>query len=148
MAKEEHLLIFKNNTFETLCLQAEATYPKECCGILLGQQKNEKRIVYRIIPIKNAVVEKQSAAHFLMDPFTVYKAETVAEQDGLKIVGFYHSHPDCDAVPSEEDIQHIIAGFSYPIISLQNGVCITVRSFEKILQTDTHVQEEILIKEQ
>lgn len=142
------MLIFKDNTFETLCLQAEATYPKECCGILLGQQENEQRIVYRIASVKNAVAEELSAAHFLIDPLAVYRAEAASEQDGLKIVGFYHSHPDCDAVPSEEDIQHIIAGFSYPIISLQNGVCITVRSFEKILQTDTHVQEEILIKEQ
>lgn len=141
------MLIFKDNTFETLCLQAEATYPKECCGILLGQQENEQRIVYRIASVKNAVVEELSAAHFLIDPLAVYRAEAAAEQYGLKIVGFYHSHPDCSAIPSEEDIQHMIAGFSYPILSLQNGGCVTVRSFEKILQTDTQVQEEILIKE-
>lgn len=141
------MLIFKDNTFETLCLQAEATYPKECCGILLGQQENEQRIVYRIASVKNAVAEELSAAHFLIDPLAVYRAEVASGQDGLKIVGFYHSHPDCSAIPSEEDIQHMIAGFSYPILSLQNGGCVTVRSFEKILQTDTQVQEEILIKE-
>lgn len=141
------MLIFKDNTFETLCLQAEATYPKECCGILLGQQENEQRNVYRIASVKNAVAEELSAAHFLIDPLAVYRAEAASEQDGLKIVGFYHSHPDCSAIPSEEDIQHMIAGFSYPILSLQNGGCVTVRSFEKILQTDTQVQEEILIKE-
>ena len=141
------MLIFKDNTFETLCLQTESTYPKECCGMLLGQQENEQRIVYRIASVKNAVVEELSAAHFLIDPLAVYRAEAAAEQYGLKIVGFYHSHPDCSAIPSEEDIQHMIAGFSYPILSLQNGGCVTVRSFEKILQTDTQVQEEILIKE-
>ena len=141
------MLIFKDNTFETLCLQAEASYPKECCGILLGQQENEQRIVHRIASVENAVVEELSVAHFRIDPLAIYRVEATAEQDGLEIVGFYHSHPDCSAVPSEEDIQHMIVGFSYPILSLQNGVCVSVKSFEKILQTDTQVQEEILIKE-
>ena len=147
MSKEEHLLIFKNNTFEMLCLQAEASYPKECCGILLGQQENEQRIVHRIASVENTAVEELSVAHFRIDPLAIYRVETTAEQDGLEIVGFYHSHPDCSAVPSKEDIQHMIVGFSYPILSLQNGACVTVRSFEKILQTDTQIQEEILIKE-
>lgn len=69
-----------------------------------------------------------------------YKVDVAAEQERLEIVGFYHSHLNSDAVVSEEDILYMIAGFSYPIVSLQNGICAAVKSFEKTQQPDTDIQ--------
>lgn len=113
------MLIFNFNTFNTLCNEAERTYPRECCGILLGREESGQRLVYSLIPAENDVGINRAVSHFQIDPLAVYRAEAAAEKDGMIIAGFYHSHPDCDAVPSDEDIHHMIAG--YPIVSLKSG---------------------------
>ncbi|MBQ8164567.1 MAG: M67 family metallopeptidase [Clostridia bacterium] len=141
------MLIFQNDTLENLYSHAETEYPQECCGILLGLRKAGKRIVYSVIQTENTADEKQKDTHFLIKPLDVLKAETSAEKEQLEIVGFYHSHPDYDAIASDEDILHMVSGHSYPIVSVKNGVRVNVRCFEKILQTDTCTQEEILMKE-
>lgn len=141
------MLIFQNNTLETLCSYAKAEYPTECCGILLGLRKNGQRLVYNVIPTENTVAEKKNKVHFLIDPIAVLRAELSAERQQLEIVGFYHSHPDHDAVASYEDITYMITGYSYPIISVKNGSSVDVKCFQKALQTDTDAKEEIWVKE-
>lgn len=76
----------------------------------------------------------------------VVKAELLAEEEGFEIVGFYHSHPDYEAVVSKADKLYMIEGYSYPVISVKNGKCVKVKSFEKTAQTDTDVKEETLPK--
>lgn len=141
------MLTFKNNTLKQLCLQAQTEYPAECCGILLGKYKDEQKIACNVIQTENAVKNNQSTAHFQIDPLEIAKAELLAEQNKLEVIGFCHSHPNQKAVPSTEDERHIIAGYSYPIISVIHGECVDVRCYEKTRQTDTYVQEEIFIKE-
>lgn len=141
------MLTLKNDTLDRLCAHAQAEYPRECCGILLGRHTDGQRIVFRIVQTENTAGEKQRATYFQIDPLALAKAELAAEQEHLEIVGFYHSHPDHDAVPSNEDTRHMIVGYSYPIVSVQHGKCVKVCSFEKTRQTDADAQEEILIKE-
>ncbi|MBQ8509720.1 MAG: M67 family metallopeptidase [Clostridia bacterium] len=141
------MLIFQNNTLEMLCSHARAEYPEECCGILLGKRENGQRSVCSVIQTHNAAVEKQNKVHFLIDPLEALRAEIAAEQEQLEVVGFYHSHPDYDASASDEDLLHMIPGYSYPIISIKNDECVSMRCFEKLLQADTDAHEEILIKE-
>lgn len=141
------MLIFQNDTLEKLCAHAQTEYPMECCGLILGKRTDGQRIAYRIVQTENTVRGKQNTAHFQIDPLEIAKTELAAEQEQLEIVGFYHSHPDHEAVPSHEDTLHIIAGYSYPIVSVQHGNCVKVYSFEKVQQTDPATQEEFLVKE-
>lgn len=142
------MLILQDDTIEMICSHAQNEYPKECCGIMLGKRLGEQRIVYSIIQTRNMIEENQNKTHFLMNPIEIVKAELSAEREKLEIVGFYHSHPDYEAVASNEDVLHMITGYSYLIISAKNGICVKVNSFEKIMQTDTDAkEEEILVKE-
>lgn len=144
MNGDKFMLIFPNDIAEKLCAHAEAEYPRECCGILLGECDGERKNVRRIVETENAVGNNEKTAHFRIDPLAVAKAE----QEPFGILGFYHSHPDCEAIPSNEDILHMIAGYSYPIISVRNGECSGVKSFERISQTSSDIKEETIIKEQ
>ena len=141
------MLDLQNDTFESLRSHALSEYPKECCGIILGIHSDEPKKAYKIIQTENVIGSKQAAAHFRIDPLAVLQAELSAEQEQLEITGFYHSHPDHTAFPSEQDIASMIAGYSYLIISVRKGECTDMRSFERLSQTALDIREEILIKE-
>ena len=51
----------------------------------------------------------------------IYRLERKYEEQGYEIVGFYHSHPDCPAVPSEEDEREMIPDMVYLIVSVNKG---------------------------
>lgn len=114
-----------------ICSHAQAEYPNECCGILLGKHQTDRRTVNRIVPTENLADEEEKATHFSIDPLELIRIERLAGEEGLEIVGFYHSHPDCDAIVSQMDFLHMIEGYSYPILSVKNGKCVKVNSFEK-----------------
>ena len=141
------MLVLQDDIMEKICSHAQIEYPKECCGILLGKRLSEQRIAYKVIQTKNMTEAGQKATHFSMDPLELLKVESIAEEEGFEIVGFYHSHPDHEAVVSNADLLHMIQGYSYPIVSVKKGLCVNVNSFERRTQADTYIKEEILVKE-
>ena len=143
MSGDKFMLMLQSNISEMLISHAEAEYPRECCGILLGECKDGRKTVLKIIQTENTASGAAHFRHFLINPLAVAKAE----REPLEILGFYHSHPDCEAIPSKEDILHMIEGYSYPIISVRNGKCADISSFVRISQTSEEIREEILKKE-
>ena len=142
------MLILQEDTMEKLCSHAQMEYPKECCGIMLGKRQDEQRITYKVIPTKNIIDESKNTTHFLINPLEILEAELLAQKEKLEIVGFYHSHPDYEAIASEEDMLYMMEGYSYSIISVKNGTSVRISSFEKVSQADTDAKEEdILVKE-
>ena len=138
------MLFIQNEIAKKLRTHAKSEYPRECCGIILGKRTEEQKTAEKIIQTENI---SGSLRYFQIDPLAVLKAELSAEQEQLEITGFYHSHPDCKAIPSEQDITGMIAGYSYLIISVRDGECADMRSFERISQTGLDIKEEMLIKE-
>jgi proteasome lid subunit RPN8/RPN11 len=45
------------------------------------------------------------------------------------LIGFYHSHPDHPARPSQFDLEHAWPNFSYPIVSVLDGRAADLRSW-------------------
>lgn len=105
-------------------------YPKECCGILLGERKGGLRTVKDVYTVPNAAEEKRH--HFAISEEMVLSAELMALENNYEILGVYHSHPDCEAIASLEDRNFAIPGNSYPIISVKNGQVTGIISWEKI----------------
>jgi proteasome lid subunit RPN8/RPN11 len=109
---------------------AERTYPEECCGFLLGQVQDGGGAtrVERVVPGAN---ERPDSRHnrFVMSPETVLAAHKEARAAGLSVVGYYHSHPDHPAEPSEFDREHAWPGLSYLIVSVRGGEADRVRSW-------------------
>jgi proteasome lid subunit RPN8/RPN11 len=100
---------------------ARAEYPHECCGALLGRELGgDVRWVEEVIPIVNEQ-EDNRERRFLITPAQMMQLEREAKQKSLKVLGFYHSHPDHPARPSEFDRENALPYYSYLIISVQKG---------------------------
>ena len=94
---------------------AEA-YPHECCGALIGRDG----VVSRAVPLPNTT-EEGPRRRFLVRPADYREAERRASERDADLIGFYHSHPDHPARPSQYDLDHAWPFFSYVIVSVQNG---------------------------
>lgn len=96
---------------------ARATYPEECCGLLLGTPGEPKKVL-EVRRAKN-VVEANREQRFVIDPREVLAADREASRVGREILGFYHSHPDHPAAPSDFDLSRAAwPGYSYVILSI------------------------------
>lgn len=98
------------------------TYPHECCGAMLGHDAEgpELREVKDLLPLANRR-DDSPRNRFEVTPDDVRLAEQSARQKGLELLGWYHSHPDAPARPSEFDREHAWPWYSYVIISVQKG---------------------------
>ena len=101
------------------------TYPHECCGALLGRDsENESpdavREVLGLFPLINRR-DDSPRNRFSVTAQDVLEADRAAQQQGLEVVGWYHSHPDHPARPSQYDRDHAWPWYSYVIVSVQNG---------------------------
>jgi len=96
-------------------------YPYECCGLLLGRYQADGKVVTETYPISNAREESAKRNRFLITPEELMRGEQYARARDLEIVGFYHSHPDSPAAPSQYDLDHAWPFFSYIIVSVRAG---------------------------
>lgn len=111
---------------DTIYRHGERTYPHECCGLLLGPspasgERPGERCVTEAFPMRNA---NTATPHnrFDFDPQEHLAAQRAARERGLDILGFYHSHPDHPARPSQFDLDHAAwPGYSYLIVSIRQG---------------------------
>ena len=108
--------------FSAIRQHAEQAYPFECCGILVGRFDGAYRYVEFVVLCTNAAVSRRSV--YEIDSRELVRAQRQAREQGLEIVGFYHSHPDHPPQPSPTDLEqaHWI-GCSYVITSVSsNGI--------------------------
>jgi len=92
------------------------TYPHECCGALLGADG----VVAVTVALPNTT-EEGPRRRFLVRPGDYQQAERAASEQGRELLGFYHSHPDHPARPSQYDLDHAWPSFSYVIVSVMQG---------------------------
>lgn len=130
---------------EQIRQHGEADYPHECCGLLLGDfAADGAKMVWEVYPISNAREEAAKRNRFLITPEELMRGEKYAREHQADIVGFYHSHPDCPAVPSQFDLDHAWPVYSYVIVSIRQGRSAEIRSWE--LEADrSHFNPEPLI---
>ena len=98
----------------------EASYPHECCGALLGRGDGAEREIVDLLPLENRN-GNSPRNRFAISPEDFLSAEKVTSERGLDLVGWYHSHPDHPALPSEFDRAHAWPWYSYVIVSVAQG---------------------------
>jgi proteasome lid subunit RPN8/RPN11 len=96
------------------------TYPHECCGAILGRESEGAREVLGLMPLANRR-DDSPRNRFEVTPDDVRLAEKSARDQKLELIGWYHSHPDAPARPSEFDREHAWPWYSYIIVSVQSG---------------------------
>jgi proteasome lid subunit RPN8/RPN11 len=121
----------------------EAGYPEEACGILLGRTQEEGAVVFEVILVSNAREESRHN-RYVIPPAEVLAAQKRARLLGGDIVGYFHSHPDHPAEPSEFDREHAWPGSSYLIVAVRQGRAEAVRSWRLTDDRERFVEEVLL----
>ncbi|MCL4505571.1 MAG: M67 family metallopeptidase [Chloroflexi bacterium] len=132
----------------------EAGYPSEACGILLGDvtfqngaTRTAAKFVKDLVLAPNVwEVESEREGQrnrYLISPEDVARADCEANRQGLDIVGFFHSHPDCPSRPSETDREFAWPVISFVIVSVEKRKAATTNSW--VLRDDrSRFDEEIV----
>ena len=131
---------------DEIAAHGERDYPYECCGLLLGNFVDGVKVIAEIYPISNAREEEAKRNRFLIRPEELMGGERYAASKELEVVGFYHSHPDHPAVPSQYDLELAWPTYSYIIISVSAGATQDLRSWELETDRSGFTEEKILLE--
>jgi proteasome lid subunit RPN8/RPN11 len=102
---------------DALLAHARDGYPFEVCGVLLGGAGR----VRRVVRVANRETE-QPRVRYQIAPEDLLRVQREARGDGQEILGFYHSHPDHPARPSETDRRIAAEGLSDGVVHIVVGV--------------------------
>src|SRR6185503_614105 len=113
----------KREILEAIVRQAKEEAPRECCGLLMG----EDEIVTHHRPMKNVL---ESNVRYAMEPQALFQFFKDLRAANQKHLGIYHSHPASEAYPSETDVREsLYPNCAYFIVSLRNPGSPDVRAF-------------------
>ncbi len=151
----------------TIRQHAASAYPYECCGALIGTAGSDGVSITEALRLTNitgasgterpgeagasgaslseprsrrAPIEEGPRRRFRVSPDDYRQSEARARALGAELIGFYHSHPDHPAVPSQYDLDHAWPNFSYVIVSVTSGAPGDLRSWR--LRPDRSAFEE------
>lgn len=99
---------------------ASRAVPEESCGALLGYEVGDARRIVRAVAVENRERGARER-RYLIPASEVRVLEARAAEEGLDVVGFYHSHPSGNAVPSPEDLREAWPWYSYLIVPVEAG---------------------------
>jgi proteasome lid subunit RPN8/RPN11 len=106
----------------------EAAYPNEGCGVMIGRADATPVAIESVTSGRNLVTDR-SHDRYLLDPGDIVSAERSAREQGMDIVGFWHTHPDHPAWPSQFDADHAWTDYVYVICRVAAGVCEQINAF-------------------
>jgi proteasome lid subunit RPN8/RPN11 len=112
-------------------------YPDEICGVLVGRRS--EKTVLESKRARNFIGEEGSrwpdlGAERTRDRYELHpqdhmRIEREAEQAGLEIMGYYHSHPDHPAQASIFDASNSWSGYVYLIVAVEKGKPVDKKAF-------------------
>lgn len=95
-------------------VRAEA--PNEACGLIAGQGSR----AVKVVPVANAASDPRH--HYEMDRTALSQHLPSLANEGLDLIGIYHSHPRSEPLPSSEDIRKAYyPNTAYLIIGLKDA---------------------------
>ncbi|MEZ5424998.1 MAG: M67 family metallopeptidase [Pyrinomonadaceae bacterium] len=138
------MISINNKLIEQIERHGESTFPHECGGMLIGRFEDGRKEVVELLPMENAMEESERHNRVLILPKDVLRAERHAREKKLDVIGYYHSHPNDRAVPSQFDLDHALPVWSYIIVSVLNGKAADVRSWEMEADRSRFNEEEVM----
>lgn len=105
----------------TIFAQMEAAYPNEGGGFLLGTRDDSGYHVVEVVAVANTFATEEQYHRYAMRPESWAQMEDIADERGLALIGYYHSHPDSASTPSEYDRVHALPHFVYIITSVRSA---------------------------
>lgn len=115
-------LVLSDDQLNIIRQHGQATYPEEGGGLLLGHLDERHAIVTEIRVLPNTWdVDAERRRRYLIPSRVMLREERSAEARGLDVIGYFHSHPDHPAIPSEFDRDQALPNWSYVIVSVRQG---------------------------
>ena len=115
-------MITTEAVLESIRRHGTDAYPEEGCGFLLGTVTDDGE--NRVTAIRRAVNRQSEwrTRRYQLTADDYREADEAAREQGLDVVGIYHSHPDHPARPSETDLEEAtFPGYTYVIVSVHDG---------------------------
>ncbi|MBM61452.1 MAG: hypothetical protein CL484_00725 [Acidobacteria bacterium] len=132
-------LVMRATADEGIRRHSQEVYPNESCGALIGCGE----MVTEAVPLPNTT-DEGTRRRFCIQPADYIVAERRANEIDGKLIGFYHSHPDDSACPSQYDLDHAWPTFAYVILAVRGGDPTTLRSWR--LREDRSAFDEQRVK--
>jgi proteasome lid subunit RPN8/RPN11 len=123
------MLIIEQKPLDEMYYDALQSFPDECCGFFFGKETGDERIITNILVVNNSK-EGDKRRRFEIAPKDYLDAERFADENELRLLGVYHSHPNHPAFPSEHDRVAAQPYFSYIIISVKENQIADIRSWQ------------------
>ena len=114
------MIRIEQEAWDAMVRHAQATYPNECCGAMIGSVDGAEKTVKTSVALENAF-EGSQAERYELRPEDLLKADRAARAQGMDLIGIFHSHPDCDAYFSETDLKNSCPWYSFVVLSIQQG---------------------------
>lgn len=141
------MLIIGDRYLDEIRRHGASDYPFECCGLLIGHfEPTGAKTVVETYAISNAREEEAKRNRFLIKPEELLRGEKYARERNLEVVGFYHSHPDSPAAPSQYDLEHAWPSYSYVIVSTAKDATGDLRSWEQRVDRSRFDEEKIELR--
>ncbi|HEX6548660.1 MAG TPA: M67 family metallopeptidase [Candidatus Dormibacteraeota bacterium] len=103
---------------EAIRAHAKEGYPYEICGVMVGPGRDG--LVTEAHRAKN-IEQERPQVRYTIDPHDQIRIERDADERGLQVVGYYHSHPDHPALASVTDAERSFPGAVFLIIACERG---------------------------
>jgi proteasome lid subunit RPN8/RPN11 len=116
------------DTRERLASHLTRVYPEEGCGVLVGRDVDQVRVVDDIEEVDNTHPGPREV-RYRIPPEHLVDVDRRARSRGRDIVGFYHSHPNGTAHPSALDLEQAWPHYSYVIVGVAAGRIVDARSW-------------------
>ncbi len=132
-AASRSAVIVSGAVLEEMKTHAREAYPEECCGFLIGAGVSAEDDGPRaILALERARNESDGPRQrrFLIPAEELRQMERRVEPSGRTVVGFYHSHPDHPARPSQLDQDGAWPGYSYVVLSVNPADVPDVAAFQ------------------
>ena len=140
------MIIVSTTLLSKIESHGELTYPEECCGAILGtfDASSNKKIINEVIEIDN-ISNEDKKRRFMIKPEEYQRVESYAKEKSLILLGFYHSHPDHPATPSDTDLKFAWPFFSYLITTVNKSQAKETNSFVIDLESNVFKNETLTI---
>src|ERR1700720_1522173 len=99
------MIKINSEAWHLMVAHAEAKFPNECCGAMIGNIDGDTKSVPAAVAMENSYAGAQGARYELR-PEDLLEADRKARAAGLDLIGIFHSHPDCDAYFSKTDLEN------------------------------------------
>ena len=119
------MLVIRKCIWDDVRLHAQAMYPEECCGALLGVGDH----LDCAIRLANTS-QTDRRRSYRIDPAELLEATREARDGGMTILGIYHSHPDSEPRFSAEDLANACPWYRFLVLAVDAGRVTAARCYQ------------------